>query len=759
MNTLRLFSVAGLFLGTAIAPTFAQNSAGLANAFPPEQLWQRLETVPAELESGRIIRAESEAIFQLNREALQQNLPLRNTDRSVANRVTQRVVIPMPDGSTAAFLVWSDPIMHPDLATRYPEIQTYAAIGADDPRMTARLDLTPQGFHAQIFTPSGTIYVDPYTHGSDAFYISYYRADFVPHPLKRESHRCQVENTLPDLPDQPLIAARSDGSELRTYRLALACTGEYASFHGGTVLGALAAMNTSMNRINGIYERELSVRMELIANNDLLIFLNGSTDPYTNSSGFAMLDQNQSTVDGIIGGANYDIGHVFSTGGGGVANLGSVCSSSDKAKGVTGGFAPVGDPFDVDYVAHEMGHQFRGEHSWNYCGGTGGTGSTDFEPGGGSTIMGYAGICGIDNYATNSDDYLHGANLTQMTAFIVSGSGSGCASVTATGNTAPEITDFPDEFTIPISTPFRLWATATDAESDPMTYCWEQIDGLQNVSLANSPSGRIGVPLFRSFPPSEASDRYFPSLDLLATNSTSRVEFLPDYERSMKFRLTIRDNHPGAGGTTDQDVEIEVDDTGGPFFITEPAGSGVVWEALNWVPIQWEAGGTVAAPFNCSTVQIRMSTDGGYTYPVVLHESVPNNGSNFIYVPDLPGNQVRVMVACNENIFFQINTENLRIENNGTPSGWNTPGELALELFPNPAGEMVFIRLPATWKSSQPLLRITDIRGRSMMQEQLSDWSESNPYALDISRWPSGWYIIDVSAPGLPPVKGKLAVE
>ncbi|MBK8382630.1 MAG: hypothetical protein IPL16_12235 [Ignavibacteria bacterium] len=326
------------------------------------------------------------------------------------------------------------------------------------------------------------------------------------------------------------------GQQLRTYRLACAATGEYTAFFGGTVALGQAAIVTSMNRVNGIYERDLSVRMTLVANNTSIVYTNSATDPYTNGNGSTMLGQNQTNCDAVIGSANYDIGHVFSTGGGGIAGLGVVCSNGNKARGVTGSTSPVGDPYDIDYVAHEMGHQFSGNHSFNgssgSCSGGNRNASTAWEPGSASTIMGYAGICSPQDLQPNSDALFHTGNVSEITAFTQTGGGNSCPVTTNTGNTPPTVTVPAGGFTIPISTPFQLTGSATDVETPgSLTYIWEEWILVRQVHLRS----RWKCSDLQIIYTCSITNKNFPKLSDLLNNTSTIGEILPTYTRSLNF--------------------------------------------------------------------------------------------------------------------------------------------------------------------------------------------------------------------------------
>ena len=414
--------------------------------------------------------------------------------------------LPLPDNGFGTFRVLHSPIMEAPLRNKFPTIQTYSLVGVTNPHARAKIDFGPKGFHAMIRSAcESAIFIDPYR-VQDHFYMVYKKSDY---PSDPEKFVCQTEASIDSKENTENNENRSvfGDCSLREYRLALACSGEYGTFHGGTKSSVMAAMVTSMNRVNGIFEDDAGITMKFVANNDTLIYLDSLSDPYTNSDGTAMLAQNQAVCDLYIGTGNYDIGHVFSTGGGGVAYLRSPCSSSNKAGGVTGRGAPINDPFDVDYVAHEMGHQFGGNHTQNNsCQRS----AKSYEPGSASTIMGYAGIC-TPNVQSNSDPYYHATTLEEFGDFVTNNStGGSCSNVLSTLNNGPTA-DAGANYVVPMSTPFTLTGVGSDPiDGDPITYCWEHYEN----DISNQPpeSTSTSGPNFRSLLPSVSPSRDFPAI-------------------------------------------------------------------------------------------------------------------------------------------------------------------------------------------------------------------------------------------------------
>lgn len=592
------------------------------------------------------------------------------------------IQLPMPDGSLMSFIAHYSPIMATELAAKYPEILTYQIINE---HASGRVSITEKGLHAILFTPKGTVYIDPLGSSQSAIH-SYYRADYMEFYKWTKGHTCGVEDAAYEsieIPEEARGGSRS-GETLRTYRLALACTGEYTNFHGGTISGALSAMVVTMNRVNGVYEKEFAVRLELIGNNDLLIYTNGSTDPYSNTNGFAMLGQNQNTVNAVIGSANYDIGHVFSTGGGGVASLGSVCSVNNKARGVTGSSAPIGDAFDIDYVAHEMGHQFNGNHPFNgtagSCSGGNRNGSTAWEPGSGSTIMAYAGICSPQDLQQNSDDYFHGGNLiNEMLSFINTGGGASCGTTSATNNNAPTVDAGPSGYVIPKETPFVLTGSGSDADGDAITFCWEQMD-LGPAGAPENPTGN--APIFRSWNPTADSSRTFPRLVNVIIGNTAYGESYATYSRDLNFRLTVRDNNSNGGGVASDDMSMSVSANAGPFLVVTPI-LGEQVESVNDYHVQWDVSNTDDAPINCQEVIIELckyiTSSQSLNVIQTLASGTPNDGYEAVNIDASNfGGVYYIRVRAADNVFFNINQGAFSI----IPA--NAPGDFGISLTATP---------------------------------------------------------------------------
>lgn len=709
--------------------------------------WNDVSEANIQTTGERVIKPVKFRTLNLNIPDLKSLLQSAPLEKNVHPKNSNSVIsLPMPDGTFLRFKFVDSPIMEDGLAVQFPEIKTYMGQGIDDPYSSVRFDITPLGFHAMIFSERGTVFIDPYAKGDNFNYISYFKTDFrtdkqMTCELIDDGH--MEKNHAPYSPD--MLAE----GELRTYRTVIACTGEYAAYFGGTQAAALAAIVVSLNRVNGVYEKEASVRMVLVANNIAVVYTNSSTDPYTNGNGNTMLGQNQTTCDQQIGTANYDIGHVFSTGGGGVAFLGCVCVAGNKARGVTGSGAPVGDPYDIDYVAHEMGHQFGGNHTFNSttssCGGGNRNNNTAYEPGSGSTIMAYAGICGSTDLQPNSDPYFHTKSLDEIINYTSLAGGNSCPVTTNTGNHNPVVTMPPDGFAIPRSTPFELTGTATDQDLDVLSYCWEQYD----LGPGGAPGSPVNnAPIFRSFNPVATGYRVFPKLSNLLNNTTTIGELLPTYDRSLTFRLTARDNRVGGGGRGTGTIAFGVDATAGPFLVTSP-NTNVTWNTPYPQTVTWNVANTNAATVNCATVDILLSTDGGNTFSTVLVSGTPNDGSQQVTLPNVNSTTARIKVKAVGNIFFDISNTNFTMST-ATGIGNNTSAPLTFILsqnYPNPFNPTTMINFTIP-KLSNVTLKVYDLKGQLvalLMNGELK--TEGNySFEFDGSSLASGMYFYKIEA-------------
>lgn len=563
------------------------------------------------------------------------------------NRTTDSYLLelPMPDGSWATFQLQYAPVYEPELGLKYPSIRTFKGHQLGNERNRGRFDITPHGFHGMFIHNNQRAFIDPLQRGNTSSYLSYYRKDASPMSamITDEVVHLHPEDDFDSQPARPVHRA---GETLKTYRIAMAATGEYTAFHGGTKELGQAAIVTTMNRVNEVYNVDLSVQLTLVGNNDVVVYTDANTDPYTNDD--KDIDVNDTVLNQNIGSDNYDIGHVVSTAAGGLAALGSVCTSF-KASGITGTATPVNDPFSIDYVAHEIGHQFGGQHSFNGNDGSCGTRSANsaYEPGSGSTIMAYAGICASENLQNNSDAFFHSHSVEQINAFIQTAT---CSTNTAINNEAPTVSAGND-YTIPASTPVLLIGSATDPDSDTMSYSWEQFD-LGNASTSAETMVDDGTrPIFRAFLPTSSPTRYLPKMSDILSGTSTIGESYATTSRTMTFKLMARDNK---GNTASDTMVITVDSNSGPFAVTAPA-SGDTWSHSTNPVVTWNTANTDQSPVNCSAVDILLSSDGGTTFAHTVLSGTPNDGEQAISVPSLDTSTARLKVKCADNIFFAVN--------------------------------------------------------------------------------------------------------
>ncbi len=621
-----------------------------------QKFWKNLESTNVQLQQKEVHKKKN---FPAAYKLLSLNVDELKTDLKKKQHIIE---LPNENGELVRFSVQQTSNFESDLALKYPSIKSYSAQGIDDPTAVAKISVGADGFHAVVYSgKEKTVYIDPYSKDNKE-YIVYKRSDLSE---EEKDFSCKVEEiTTTNLRPENLAKNANDG-KLRTFRLALACSAEYAMFHlerqnvsedatdAEKKAVILSAMNTSLTRINGIYERDLSVRMVLVANNDDVIFLDAATDGITDGDPDAMIDEVQTICDTNIGNANYDIGHVFSIGGDGLAGGGVVCITGQKAKGVTGRSSPVGDAYDIDFVAHELGHQFGANHTQNNdCNREN---STAVEPGSASTIMGYAGICS-PNVQGQSDDYFHAVSIAEMWNTIQSS--ASCAVLTNTGNTAPTANAGSD-YSIPKSTPFVLKGTATDANgTTSLTYNWEQLD---NEIASMSPlSTNTGGPMFRSLPSDTSPNRYMPQLATIVAGETSTEwEVLPSVARDLNFSFLVRDNHAGGGSTARDDMKITVTDA--EAFVVSAPNSAVSWDTGSTQTITWNKGTSDVAPINCQNVNIKLSIDGGVTFPITIKANTPNDGTEDVAIPDNATTSARIMIEAADNIFYNVNSTNFTI--------------------------------------------------------------------------------------------------
>ncbi|MET3028408.1 reprolysin-like metallopeptidase [Flavobacterium sp. UW10123] len=635
-----------------------------ANINAQDVLWQKVT-------SSSVLRktdgsSSSKLYYKLNANLLSSKLA--SVSNKTAKNITSEITIPNTDGILERFSVWESSNFDPELQAKYPEIRSYEGRGIDDKNAKIHFSVAPIGMQTMVFrTAKPTEYIEQ-NPDNKSEYVLFKAEDNAD---SKKFLDCKTTHLISENKFAATAKTASNTQQFKTLRLALSCTGEYAAYFGGTIDGALAGMNATLTRVNGIFNRDLAVQLILIANNESVIYTNASTDPYSIPSigavdGGTWPSEVQTTLTNVIGEGNYDIGHLFggSGGGGNASCIGCVCESPTANQPIGKGSAftspadakPEGDNFDIDFVAHEMGHQLGGTHTFSFQNEGYGT---CYEPGSGSTIMGYAGVTKGYNIQDHSDDYFSYASISQIQNNLA---GKTCPVSTPIADNNPPTINAGSDYTIPISTPFILTGTGSDPEGNSITYAWEQFDSATTAFAGNSfaSATKQDGPMFRSLPPTTSPVRYMPALNSVLNNQlTTTWESVSSIAKTMNFTLTARDNASEGKAQTNTDaMVVTVNAATGPFAVTSQNDDNLGWAKGSAQTIAWSVNNTNTLP-GSSNVNIKLSLDGGATFPIILAANTPNDGTETILIPSEIDNSTncRLLIEPVNNIYYAVNSK------------------------------------------------------------------------------------------------------
>lgn len=754
------------------------------------------------------LNEETEQYFSLDVATFKQSLVNAKDKFSGQNGVV--VEFPNRNGEIEQFNVWENSNMEPDFQAQFPQIRAYVGKGITDKGAVVNFSVSPRGIQTMLFRIDGpTEYIEAYDKDASAYVL------FDTNSRTKSVLNCTTEDTPLNIEGTSSnLTNRSNNAVYKTMRLALSCTAEYSTAFGASTSGTaadkvlvLAAMNATMTRVNGVYEKDLALHLIMVDNTNV-IFYDSATDPYSPASGMASWNtQLQNTLSSRLTGigtslaannAAYDIGHLFgaSGGGGNAGCIGCVCvndtaSTTDKKKGAgytsPGSGLPQGDYFDIDFVAHEIGHQLGGNHTFSF-GGLGNVSSPEVsvvcvEPGSGSTIMAYAGVAYDENSGASynvqahSDPIFTWNSINQIQLNLATKT---CPVSTPLANSVPVVSAGAD-YTIPIGTAFVLTGTATDADAaDVMNYMWEENDlGTIDVISAGSfvSSTKTEGPNFRSFKPSSNLFRYFPQMGkilngtiAITTGTTGNWESVSTIDRTLNFTFTARDNHVGGGQTQTDFSVVNVNSTGGPFSVTSQSTTGISYVGNTDQTITWNPGSTASAPFNSPTVDILVSTNvstaletfnvntptsPNSTTWTTIASGVPNNGSAVVTIPSIPVTKTtcRFMVKAVGNVFLAVNAKNFTI----TPNLANEQFGLDnFSIFPNPNNGNFTIKFDSS-SSNEIVVGVHDMRGREVFSNSYQNNGFFNE-TLNLKGLQSGVYLVTVQEGNKKEVK-KIVIE
>lgn len=727
---LRTFSTLFLFFWFFFQVSFSLNAQS--------EIWTRVSKELLNKETAQ--QFEDYQLFQLNN-----TLFLTATNRIEKEGVQKnkgQLLLPTSDKKLTNFQAVQSSVIQPELSQKYPSYQFFKVVSKENPFLQGRVSWTAKGLYAHFVEAGQSTFIESVRiDGLENIYIVY--AGTEQHIERREDLICSnslFENKPISPPNFNQKAA--ENTELKTFRLAITATEDFTTETEGTVEGVLSNIINNVTSLNVIYERDLAIRFLLHAKNDRLIFTDTTPSPFSDSrAAFPLWAEHTFVLDSLIGSDTYDLGHVFSaecTGGvSGIAFLAGVCSA-DKANAVSCVFNGNIAEFRRT-LYHEVGHQLGANHTWSNCGeGTNESQRnppTAVEPGSGSTVMSYGGVCGPFNIVSNSHDNLHGISILEIKSTL-SRDTITCFETSPLENTNPTLSIPSDSFSIPILTPFELIAEASDAENTTLTYSWEQFD-TGAVSEVGFPIGQ--APSFRAYSPSREPVRVFPRITDIILNRMAAAEVLPDTSRILKFGVTVRDNHPNGGGVTFGQVNFFATAEAGPFLVQYPDSANIEIQRKDSMEIHWDVANTDQAPVNCANVTIYLSFNNGQDFTHLLAEGIPNNGFTKVMTPDTTTNRARIKIKCADNIFFDMSNNRFKIIDKIISSTKEDVFNQKVNLYPNPAKEIVYLNLPTVFQ--QPIqVSIFNALGRLVKTEEISYKNES--FQFNVSEFNTGIYFL-----------------
>ena len=602
-------------------------------------------------------------LYLLNEEKFKFNFN-KNTLKS---NFKNEIYIPNEKGEYEYFEISKTKLLSKTLSLKYQDIKTFIGVSKKRKNVKARITVTNKGLSYWLRIPNKEDYFFQPLKNKNGLHYGYSDSN----ETNQNGLNCKTKDLKNKILNTNLLNSKkfNNQNNLKTYRIAIMGTGEYTSFwgdnddsNGDNSEDAYRAVVNTINRVNEIYENELQIKLELISDASLM-FLNPNIDPFK----LSLNDEAQSAMDSIVGNENYDLGHLFDYGqpDGDAGCVGCVCENGVKGRAYSihpfednDGGVFRNDYFDLDYVAHEIGHQFGAYHTFAFQ--TENSGS-NVEPGSGSTIMGYAGITGEDDVQAHGDPYFHYVSIKEINNYV---SNLTCtvSSVSIINN--PFNIDAGKDYNIPKGTAYELSPIVNEPIPDQINFNWEQLDSGQIGSSNFGPLNVVG-PTARSILPSNKKSRYVPNIErvisgnLTQTNPSrgSAWETVTDVGRVLNWGITLRDlRDPNQGLISQDNMKINVSSNSGPFLISSQNSANIIWEAGSKKIITWDVANTNKSPIETQTVTIYLSEDGGYNYPIKLIENTLNDGEEEIIVPSsISSKNCRIKIKADNSIYYAIN--------------------------------------------------------------------------------------------------------